>query len=80
MNIYTTEFFASCPNNGLRIKYDLRIETREAIPVEQILAKVEAIGEGFHENVADELLDAFGGTQTLIANHHGVTIETKRTR
>lgn len=78
MNAYTTEFFTNCPNNGLRIKYRLRIETREIIPVEQITAKVEGISEGFHEEVADELLLAFGGVQTLVADHHGVTIETTR--
>lgn len=78
MNAYTTEFFTNCPNNGLRIKYRLRIETREIIPVEQITAKVETISEGFHEEVADELLAAFGGVQTLVADHHGVTIETTR--
>ena len=78
MNVYTTEFFANCPNNGLRIKYRLRIETHEAIPVEQITAKVESISEAFHEEVADELLSAFGGAQTLVADHHGVTIETTR--
>ena len=78
MNAYTTEFFTNCPNNGLRIKYRLRIETREIIPVEQITAKVEGISEGYHEEVADELLAAFGGVQTLVADHHGVTIETTR--
>ena len=78
MNAYTTEFFTNCPNNGLRIKYRLRIETREIIPVEQITAKVESMSEGFHEEVADELLSAFGGVQTLVADHHGVTIETTR--
>lgn len=77
-NAYTTEFFANCPNNGIRIKYRLRIETREVIPVEQIIAKVDTITEGFHEEVADELLAAFGGVQTLVADHHGVTIETIR--
>lgn len=78
MNAYTTEFFSNCPNNGMRIKYRLRIESREIIPVEQITAKVESICEGFHEEVADELLAAFGGVQTLVADHHGVTIETTR--
>jgi len=78
LNAYTTEFFTNCPNNGLRIKYLLRIETREVIPVEQITAKVETLSEGFHEEVADELLRAFGGVQTLVADHHGVTIETTR--
>lgn len=78
MHAYITEFFANCPNNGIRIKYRLRIETHEIIPVEQITAKVEALSEGFHEELADELLCVFGGVQTLVADHHGVTIETTR--
>jgi len=78
LNAYTTEFFSNCPNNGIRIKYRLRIETAGVIPVEQITAKVESISEGYHEEIADELHAAFGGTQTLVADHHGVTIETTR--
>jgi hypothetical protein len=79
VNAYSTEFFANCPNNGIRIRYKLRIEAGETvIPVEQILAGVELVSEGFHEDIADELLKRFGGLQTLTADHHGVTIETVR--
>ena len=78
MNAYTVEFFAQCPNNGLRIKYSLRVETSDVIPVEQIIAAVESVGEGYHEELADEMLGRFGGLQTMIADHHGVTIETTR--
>ncbi len=78
MNAYTTEFFARCPNNGLRIKYRLRIETGAVIPVEQIIAKVEGLPDAYHEELADDLLLSFGGVQTLTADHHGVTIETTR--
>lgn len=60
------------------MQYRLRIEIETMIPVEQILATVEAIDDGFHEDIADGLLDRFGGTQTLVADHHGVTIETIR--
>ena len=60
MNAYTTEFFSNCPNNGMRIKYRLRIESREIIPVEQITAKVGAISEGFH------LLAGLDGTGGLL--------------
>ena len=80
MNSYTTEFFSVCPNNGNRIKYKLRIDTHEAIQVEQIIAAVESESEGFHEEIADKLLNRFGGRQTLIADHHGVTIESTRTK
>lgn len=78
MNAYTTQFFANCPNNGLRILYTLRIETTEVISVEQIIAKVEGVGDAYHEELADELLLSLGGKQTLTADHHGVTIETTR--
>ena len=79
MNIYTTEFFAKCPNNGIRIKYQLRIEAEGVIPVEEILAAVDRFREGFHESLADAL-STLGGRQTLTADHHGVTIETVRNK
>lgn len=80
MNAYSTEFFAECPNNGVRIKYRLRIETHDTLSVEEILAAVADIEEGFHEEVADTMFLRFGGVQTLIAEHHGVTIETTRVK
>ncbi len=79
MNTYTTEFFAACPNNGVRIKYRLQIETLDVVPVEQLIAKIESFSEAFHEGIADELFAEFGGKQTLVADHHSVTIETVRT-
>lgn len=79
MNAYTTEFFATCPNNGIRVKYTLRIETLAVIPVEHILAATGSFTNDFHEHIADALHGRFGGTQKLIADHHSVTIETTRT-
>lgn len=79
MNIYRTEFFATCPVNGVRIKYLLAIEHNRAIPVEQIIAAVESQSEGFHEEIADALASQFPGAHTLTAHHHGVDIETRRT-
>ncbi|MES2958497.1 MAG: hypothetical protein V4792_09925 [Pseudomonadota bacterium] len=78
MNAYTTEFFATCPNNSIRIRYCLRIETREVLSVEDILTGLDLIDEGYHEEIADGLVTRFGGVQTLTADHHGVTIETTR--
>ncbi len=78
MNAYTTEFFATCPNNGIRIKYRLRIETHDVLAVEDIVATVESVGDSYHEELADEMLKRFGGRQTLVADHHGVVIETTR--
>ena len=80
MNAYSTKFFCRCPNNDARIEYALRIETSEAIAVEQIIDGIELDADEpcFHEELADLLLARFGGTQTLTADHHGVTIETTR--
>lgn len=78
LNKYRAEFFARCPINGIRVKYALLIETTEAIRVELIVNRVEAIREGLHEALADELHAAFGGKQTLTADHHSVIIETTR--
>ena len=78
MNAYSTEFFAQCPNNGVRIKYSLRIETASVVSVEEILAAVDLIDQKFHEEIADDLFGRFGGRQTLRAHHHGVDIETVR--
>lgn len=78
MNTYETEFFLKCPVNGIRIHYRLKIESSAAIPVEALLAFIDEQGCGFHETLADSLLVKFGGTQTLIADHHGVRITTTR--
>jgi hypothetical protein len=78
MNIYKVEFFARCPTNNVRISYALKIQTHVVIPVEKIVDYVEGIRAGFHETLADELHAAFGGEQTLVAEHHGVVIETIR--
>ncbi len=78
MNAYTVDFFANCPNNGIRIKYRLRIESTMTIRVEEIMAEVDRIDDQFHEEIATQLQNALGGMHTLIADHHGVTIETTR--
>ena len=46
--------------------------------MEDILKEVEDIQKGFHEDIADRLQRRFGGSQTLVADHHGVRIETTR--
>lgn len=78
MNKYTTTFFAVCPNNGIRISYELTITTGRVIHVEDIVAEVETIKIGLHEDIADQLVATLGGAQVLKANHHGVHIETIR--
>jgi hypothetical protein len=81
MNIYRTHFTATCPNNGETIAYSLTIEARHVIMAEAITAaaiKASEIGKPYHENIADMLIGALGGRQTITAHHHGVDIETRR--
>lgn len=78
MNTYKTKFFANCPENGIRVEYDLTINTGSVVKVEDLIEVVQGIGAGLHEDIADRLSARFGGTQTLVADHHGVTINTTR--
>lgn len=78
MNKYKTEFFCFCPLNGIRVKYLLTIETEKTISVEDIIDEITLYERGLHEQIADQLFKTFGGIQILVANHHGVTIETTR--
>jgi hypothetical protein len=79
MNKYTRVFVASCPNNGEAIIYTLTIEVvGRMIPVEHIVTATALIKRGYHEAIADDLFQRFGGHQILRAHHHGVDIETVR--
>lgn len=78
MNTYKIKFFSRCPTNGIRIEYDLTIAHQEVVTVEKIIDATELMTRNYHEEIADQLHREFGGVQTLIANHHGVTIETLR--
>ena len=81
MNEYTVKFFARCPINGVRIEYTLTVEnpaTANRLLVEDLVDAVELLDRGMHEEIADQLHRVFGGRQTLIADHHGVTIRTTR--
>ncbi len=80
VNQYTYKFWCICPNNKESIKYTLVIKTDKTIMVEDIVNHVlENHSEGYHESIADDLYCSFGGEQYLVANHHGVLIETWRT-
>jgi len=78
MNKYKTKFTSVCPVNHKKITYELEIKHTDKILVEDILETISKLLIGYHENIADELFKKFGGEQTLIANHHGVFIETER--
>jgi hypothetical protein len=78
LNIYTIQFFSNCPNNGIRIHYDLRIESETPIRVENIFAEIDRVDDLFHEEMAEQLAMALPGRHTLSAHHHGVHITTLR--
>lgn len=78
MNIYRKTFVAVCPNDGEAIIYDLKIETERRIYVEHINTATALIKAGFHEAIADELHQQFGGLQTIQATHQGVDLTTIR--
>jgi len=78
LNRYHVTFKATCPNNGVEIDYDLTIDTKLTIMVEEIMEEVQNITSGYHEDIADRLADRFFGRQTLKGHHHGVDITTVR--
>jgi hypothetical protein len=79
VNIYKTSFYCKCPINKIRILYELKIETKEIISVEELLKHIEHwYADGFHELIADHLAESFNGIQTLKADHHSVKITTIR--
>lgn len=76
MNAYRYTFAAACPANGETIIYRLKIEKTERILVEHIKTACALWKAGYHEDIAADLHQRFGGRLTLTANHHGVDIET----
>ncbi len=79
MNIYKQRFFSICPKTKARVEYLLTIETQEVVMVEDLQEAVTDFESGdYHESIADELHEKFGGTQTLDAHHHGTDIRTIR--
>lgn len=78
VNIYRHIFVASCPSDGESIIYRLEIKSSKAIMVEHIRTATALIKAGYHEQIADELYERFGGEQRIVATHQGVEIETLR--
>ncbi len=77
-NTYKHTFVVECPNNGKLIIYSLSIATEQTIMVEHIMTACGLFKSGYHEDIADQLHERFGGHQVITANHHGVQIETVR--
>lgn len=78
MNRYTYRFSVKCPNNNRVVEYRLILDSQRMIMVEDIAKKCKSLKPTYHEQIADQLYDAFGGQQTIRAHHHGVDIETVR--
>lgn len=76
MNTYRYTFAADCPKNAESIIYRLEIDHVDMLHVEHIKTACALHPEGYHEAIAADLHARFGGTLRLVANHHGVEIET----
>lgn len=77
-NTYRHTFTAICPGDGEVIVYNLEIRSQSMIRVEQIKTATAHIKQGFHEEIADQLHELFGGNQLIKAIHQGVELETER--
>lgn len=78
LNIYRHTFIAECPADGDQIVYRLEIRTQSMVHVEHIRTATALIKRGYHEAIADQLYERFGGEQRITATHQGVEIETLR--
>jgi len=78
VNIYRYQFTAACPSNGEQIVYSLEIHSCARVMVEHIKTACALHKRGYHEDIADDLHQRFGGLQIISANHHGVAIESRR--
>lgn len=78
VNIYQHTFVATCPSDGESIIYRLEIKAPKVIMVEHIRTATALIKKGYHEQIADQLHDRFGGEQLIVATHQGVEIQTLR--
>lgn len=81
-NEYTHVFTRKCPNDPtFHARYTLTITTTSTIMVEEIEAACAGDGSPvFHEKLADELVDRFGGYQQIEATHGETDIVTRRRR
>ncbi|MFK3941902.1 hypothetical protein ACI2KC_09470 [Pseudomonas monteilii] len=77
-NVYRHTFTAVCPSDAEVIIYSLEIRSRSMIRVEHIKTATALIKQGWHEQIADDLAERFGGDQVIKAVHQGVEIETVR--
>ncbi len=77
-NKYTYSFNSKCPNNDQFIYYTVTIETEKMIMIEKIVQYCKKFTSAYHEEIADDLIERFGGMQTITAAHKHVKIETVR--
>lgn len=80
MNIYKANFSCSCIKNGDVINYLWVLRTHRIILVEDIESSLQKISihPAFHEKIADDLYQLFGGHQVIVARHREIEIETIR--
>ena len=80
LNCYRLSFVANSPDGDSDepVIYHLEIKTDRMIRVEHIKTATSLIKKGYHEDIADELIERFGGEQRITATHQGIEIESYR--
>jgi len=76
VNTYRYSFASACPANDEAIIYALEIQHVEKVLVEHIKTACALHRKGYQEDIAADLHARFGGRLRIVANHHGVEIET----
>jgi len=79
MNTYKLRFRARCPNDGSLVEYEWVLHTGYTFMTEELRRVAASFSEGYHERIADQLHERFGGQQVITATHAGdVVVETRR--
>lgn len=60
------------------IIFDVEIRSEKMVLVEHIVTACALHAKAYHETIADDLFQRFGGYQVIKAHHHGVDIESIR--
>lgn len=76
MNKYTFQAGGTCPVNGRKDLFDVRVKSERAIPVEEILGVVETLSElnAFQEEWTRHLAERLGASVTTRGWHSGVRV------
>lgn len=79
MNFYSYRFICRDPKSEDHVLYTLEIQSPTVISTDTIREACDTLEIAWHhEKIADDLIDAIGGHQTLNSTYQGVEITTIR--